>query len=158
MSYKYLNFIIIRSNHMPQTLNPYTRHVRAPVSPANTFPLIVSRQKHPSSWSLSIFFLLHSKKSKPWEIGSSLYLSFFPSIQPKRNPNVPQSLSEDVRVGRRSRLLQRPSARRRRRRRRSWGGRHRFEPLPPPEIQGVHPKLRDRQQRFPLQREPTPQP
>lgn len=59
--------------------------------PANSFP--------PKAPFFLVSFYLHSV--------------FLSSIQRKPNPNAPQSLSEDVWVGRRSRLLQRPSARRR---------------------------------------------
>ena len=65
----------------------------------------------------------------------------------------------DVWLGRGRRVLQRPSslmARRPRRHRRPGGRRQ--PPLRPPKAKGVHPWLRDRQKRVPLQRKPGPQP
>lgn len=65
----------------------------------------------------------------------------------------------DVRVGRGSGVLQRPGALVARRKRRRACGRGGGEPaLGAPEVQGVHPGLRDRQERVPLQGKPCPQP
>ena len=72
---------------------------------------------------------------------------------------LPRERERDVWLGRGRRVLQRPSslmARRPRRHRRPGGRRQ--PPLRPPEAKGVHPWLRDRQKRVPLQRKPGPQP
>jgi hypothetical protein len=96
----------------------------------------------------------------------------FPPNSSRQKENLPQNprllLSEserhregerDVRVGRGSGVLQRPGALVARRKRRRACGRGGGEPsLGAPEVQGVHPGLRDRQERVPLQGEPRSQP
>lgn len=139
------------------------RYIRANISvtltPRQYFPAIAFPPK--SRFFVFSFFLsppsFNRTNSYPNVLQRVFFLvSFFvPFLQLNKTETLTR-FREDVRLGRRSRLLQRPSARRRRRFRCPRWSRHRFEPLSHPEIQGIHPKLRDHQQCLALQGESPP--